>query len=183
MKKEIDLVEIVKSSEKSTQGYDNTDPKGRELASISSGGKQKKGGSQETPVRREGSEKTLQETIGDEETTRLLSEGKKEKSVEVETSPASSNLRWYMLALTCIMRASVYFTGDQINVLQSDLISLMGITTTKFSALNSLTGLIAIFMSPICGILMDKFGVELGLQIGIWTILVAQVCQARSVVY
>jgi hypothetical protein len=39
----------------------------------------------------------------------------------------------------------------------------MGITTTKFSALNSLTGLIAIFMGPICGILMDKFGVEIGL--------------------
>lgn len=38
MKKEIDLVEIVKSSEKTTTAYDNTDPKGRELESISNGG-------------------------------------------------------------------------------------------------------------------------------------------------
>lgn len=40
MKKEIDLVEIVKSSEKTT-AYDNTDPKGRELESISNGGLKK----------------------------------------------------------------------------------------------------------------------------------------------
>jgi hypothetical protein len=45
MKQEIDLVEIVKSSEKSTRGYDNTDPNLREFGSVSSAGNWKKGGS------------------------------------------------------------------------------------------------------------------------------------------
>jgi hypothetical protein len=49
----------------------------------------------------------------------------------------------------------------------------MGISTTQFSALNSMTGLVAIFMAPLCGILMDKFGCDIGLQIGVWLLLLS----------
>jgi hypothetical protein len=56
-----------------------------------------------------------------------------------------------------------YFGGDQINVLQKEIKTIMSISTTQFSWLNSLGSLLGILTAPFFGIMMDRFGVEVGL--------------------
>ena len=58
---------------------------------------------------------------------------------------------------------------------------MMGITTTQFSWLNSFASMLAIFVAPVCGSLMDKVGVEVGLQTGVALILVSQLLASFSI--